>query len=144
MPFGIGVENLKRDVNLGTLLRSAYNFGAAFVFTVGRRYVKQASDTPNTTGQIPCFRFLDWNDYFSHQPFDWPSVVIERCSNARCLFEAVHPKKAVYLLGPEDGSVSKEAIERAALCLTIPSKYNPNVSVAGSIVMYDRLAKEAK
>lgn len=142
MPFGIGVENLKRDVNLGTLLRSAYNFGAAFVFTVGRRYVRQASDTPHTTAQIPCFRYLDWSDYFEHQPFDWPSVVVERCEGTRTLFDFTHPKRCVYLLGPEDGSVSKEAIQRAAAKVEIPSKFSLNVSTAGSIVMYDRLCKE--
>lgn len=35
----------KKEVNLGTLMRSAFNFGAAYVFTVGRRYSEQASDT---------------------------------------------------------------------------------------------------
>ena len=35
---GIGIENGKAEVNLGTLWRSAHIFGAVFLFTVGRRY----------------------------------------------------------------------------------------------------------
>lgn len=43
--FGIGIYNPKTETNMGTLWRSAYNFGADFIFTIGMRYKKMGSDT---------------------------------------------------------------------------------------------------
>lgn len=42
--FGIGVYHPKHEINIGTLIRSAYIFGANYVFTVGRRYKRQSSE----------------------------------------------------------------------------------------------------
>lgn len=36
--FGIGIYHTKNVLNVGTLWRSAHNFGASFIFTVGMRY----------------------------------------------------------------------------------------------------------
>ena len=33
--FGIGIQNGKTPENLGVLWRSAQNFGASFIFTIG-------------------------------------------------------------------------------------------------------------
>ena len=38
--FGIGIENIKTEANIGTLMRSSYAMGASFVFTIGRRYAR--------------------------------------------------------------------------------------------------------
>ena len=43
--FGVGIENTKTHQNIGTLWRSASIMGASFMFTIGKRYKKQASDT---------------------------------------------------------------------------------------------------
>jgi tRNA (guanosine-2'-O-)-methyltransferase len=40
--YGIGIENVKTAENVGTLWRSAYILGASFIFTIGKRYKKQA------------------------------------------------------------------------------------------------------
>ena len=53
--FGIGIQNGKTPENLGVLWRSAQNFGASFIFTIGNRYAKQASDTHNAVKSIPYF-----------------------------------------------------------------------------------------
>ena len=55
--FGIGVYHAKKDVNIGTLWRSAYIFGASFIFTIGRRFPKQASDTVKAFRHIPLFEY---------------------------------------------------------------------------------------
>ena len=36
--FGIGIENAKSRKNVGNLFRSAMNFNADFIFTIGDRY----------------------------------------------------------------------------------------------------------
>ncbi len=43
----IGVYKGKTEHNIGTLWRSAYILGAAYIFTVEKRYKKQTSDVLN-------------------------------------------------------------------------------------------------
>lgn len=142
MPFAIGIEYTKTESNVGTLMRSAVNFGAALVFTVGRRYRRQASDTVHAAHQIPVLHFASWDDARRHLPIDWTPVVVELGDGAHRLETFVHPKRAIYILGPEDGSVSDEVQSRYRNKVIIPSLRCLNVAVAGSVVMYDRVAKE--
>ena len=48
--FGIGVEGISKEMNLGNLFRSAHAFGASFVFTVDAEYARLAglADTSTT------------------------------------------------------------------------------------------------
>lgn len=142
MPFAIGVEHLKFSVNLGTLLRSAWNFGAAYVFTVGRRYDRQHGDTVKAYRHIPIFHYADWADYRVHAPFAWVPVAVEIMPTAEPLETYQHPAQAVYLLGPEDGRISDEALQAARDVVKIPSRLCLNVATAGAVVMYDRIAKQ--
>jgi|SRR5689334_3290885 len=144
MPFAIGVEHVKSGVNVGTLLRSAWNFGAAFVFTVGQRYYRQNADTVKAYRQIPLFHFADWDDYRAHAPFAWTPVAVEIMPTAEPLETYQHPKCASYLLGPEDGRISQTALAHARDVIKIPSRLCLNVSTAGAVVMYDRLAKQLR
>ena len=141
MPFCVGVENLKNGINLGAILRGAHNFGASMVFTVGRPYVREAADTLHSYKHIPVLRFLTWDDYREHAPFDWIPVGIEITEAAEELPNFAHPKRAVYLLGPEDGSISKAALNMCKYVVRIPSKRCLNVAQAAIVVMYDRIAK---
>ena len=52
-----------------------------------------------------------------------------------------HPRRCVYLLGAEDHGMSKIAIEKSYHLVKFKSELSLNVSVAGSIIMYDRQAK---
>lgn len=141
MSFALAVENPKYAVNIGTLLRSAYNFGAAALFTVGRRYKPQSSDTLKAYRHIPILHCETWDDYRKHAPHDWRPIAVELVPQAKPLPEFIHPDHAVYLLGPEDGRISREALNFAVAVVQIPSHFCLNVSVAGAVVMYDRIAK---
>ena len=59
--FGIGVEGISKEMNLGNLFRSAHAFGASFVFTVNASFnpKKARSDTSNASGQVPLYQFED-------------------------------------------------------------------------------------
>ena len=144
MPFAIGIVHTKTEHNVGTLMRSAHNFGAAMVFTIGRRYTKQSSDTENAAGKIPILHFPSWEEYRDAAPFDWTPIAVELSPGAKPLVNFAHPKRAVYLLGPEDGSLGRDIRERCKDTIVIPSSSCLNVAVAGSIVMYDRIAKEER
>lgn len=139
--FGIGIERSKYEVNVGTLWRSAYSFGADFIFTIGKRYPHQWSDTTRAWRHIPYLEYTNVADFINHVPFSCPVVGVELDEKARPLESFVHPTRAIYLLGPEDGSLSKKALEACHYLVQFDSKHCVNVAVAGSIVMYDRQQK---
>lgn len=139
--FGIGIERSKYEVNVGSLWRSAYSFGADFIFTLGKRYEHQPSDTTKAWRHVPYFEFRTVEDLQNHIPYSCPIVGVEIDDKATALEVFTHPMRAIYLLGPEDGSLSKKAIEACHYLVQFDSKHCVNVAVAGSIVMYDRQQK---
>lgn len=143
MPFIIGLENVKHRENVGSVMRSAYNFGAASVFTIGRRYQRQCTDTPNTSKQIPVMNYENWDDYRTHA-FSWIHIGVELTNDAHSLLNFVHPPQCVYLLGPEDGSLSQKAQSICKYIVKIPSIQCLNLAMAGTVVMYDRISKMEK
>ena len=139
--FGIGVYGNKFSSNLGTLLRSANILGASFVFTVGARYDRQATDTMKTFRHLPTFWYANSDDFFSHLPMNCPVVAIEMSDNSYPLERYCHRERCIYLLGPEDGSIPDDVLSRCTETVRIFGEHCYNVSVAGSIVMYDRYVK---
>lgn len=140
--YGIGVMLPKSEVNIGTLLRSAMIFDAAFVFTIGRRYRKQSSDTTQSWRHLPLHHYDTLDAFFdSGIPYSCVPIGVELTDKSIALEKFSHPERAIYLLGPEDGSIPKAAQERLAGIVQIPGRFCLNVAVAGSIVMYDRTVK---
>jgi len=137
----IGIERGKTPANLGTLWRSAVCFGAAYVFTVGQRFQREAADVCKSWRNIPCFSYADWLDFATHRPYDVPLVGVELTDDAKPLESFYHPERALYLLGPEDGSLSRQAQDHCEHLVSFTSRYCLNVATAGSIVLYDRQTK---
>ncbi len=139
--FGIGIQNGKTPENLGVLWRSAQNLGASFIFTIGNRYAKQACDTHKAIGAMPYFHYGNFNDFFNNLPKGAMLVGVELNEKALQLETFEHPKRCVYLLGAEDHGLSKIAVDKSHHLVKFKSELSLNVSVAGSIIMYDRQAK---
>jgi tRNA(Leu) C34 or U34 (ribose-2'-O)-methylase TrmL len=139
--FGIGIVNGKFDANVGQLLRTGCCFGADFLYSVGQRYKNTPTNTVHAERHIPFYEYSDIEDMLSHRPYGCQPICIELKPQARNLSSFVHPERAIYILGQEDGSLPDD------LCLMFPTIYIDtlyclNVCVAGSIVLYDRKNKE--
>lgn len=139
----IGIEHTKTEANVGTLWRSALAFDAAFVFTVGHRYHRQASDCA-AWRHLPLFHFDTLDDLRGHLPHDARLVGVEDDGRAKPLVNYRHPERAVYLLGAEDHGLTVRAWEQCEEVVSISSRSCLNVASAGSIVLYDRAAKRAE
>lgn len=137
--FGIGIERTKTPSNVGTLWRTAYQLGAAFIFTIGARYRKQPSDTIGAHRKIPLYNFDTLDELVL--PYDCPLVGIEHGGQPLSSLKA-HPKRAVYLLGAEDHGLTREARERCHRMIAIDAAFRDsesmNVAVAGGIVLWHR------
>lgn len=139
--FGIGIFNGKCKQNIGTLWRSATILGADFIFVIGKRYEHQCSDTLKTPRHIPLYTYENADDFFRHVPYDCPVVAVEIDDNSIMLDEYKHRQRCIYLLGAEDGGISKNVLTRCKEVVQIRGDYCYNVAVAGSIIMYDRAIK---
>ena len=140
--FGIGIYHIKHEVNLGTLWRSACSFGASFIFTIGKRYSRQSSDTTKTWRHVPLYHYESIDDLFL--PYSCRLVGIEL--GGESIREYKHPERCIYLLGAEDHGLPSEIMDKCHEVIEIPSvnEYCLNVASAGSIVMYDRLITRSK
>jgi len=139
--FGIGCLNMKRSTNFGTLFRTAQIFNADYIFLIGTRFVPQVSDTMESWRHIPMFIYRDFKDFNDHRPYSCKLIGIELTDNATMLCDFIHPAQACYLLGAEDYGLTPEAISKCQEIICLPGEKSLNVSVAGSIVIYDRIAK---
>lgn len=145
--FGIGAEGISKPMNFGNLSRTAYGFGASFVFTVspGKRMAPQAiheepplhSDTTRSQDHMPWYSFEDSNDL--RLPDDCQLIGVELTDDAIELPSFRHPLRAAYVMGPENGSLSQALQDRCAFIVKIPTLYCLNVATAGAIIMYDRV-----
>jgi len=140
--FGIGIYNVKTPANIGTLWRSAFCLGADFMFTIGRRYQRQHSDTVKAFRHVPLFHYETGDDFLNHRPFSCPLIGVELADGASDLETFCHPERAIYLLGPEDGSIPNDILDKCQHVVKFDSRFCLNVAVAGSIVMYDRQTKQ--
>ena len=136
----IALDRPKCTANLGGALRAAGCFSADLVVVRGTRMGKYSTDTMKAWRHVPC---IETDDLFSVVPFGAVPVVVELTDRAKDLRTFTHPSSAFYIFGPEDGSVSKEYIDRAPLVVKIPSGCL-NLAAAVNVVLYDRRAKEAK
>lgn len=138
---GIGVVSSKNSMNVGTLWRSAAILEASFIFTVGRRYPHQASDTIKAWKHVPMYEYKDVAEFLSNLPKDCVPVAVEIHEKAKRLENFIHPERACYILGAEDTGIPGEVLKEVAHIVQLPGEFCLNVAVAGSIVLYDRLAK---
>jgi tRNA G18 (ribose-2'-O)-methylase SpoU len=139
--WGIGIVGSKTAINVGTLWRSAGILGAAYIFTAGKRFPHQASDTIKAWKHVPMFEYASADELFANLPRSCEPVAVELDGKAKTLETFVHPERACYILGAEDSGLTRYVINRCSRIVQIPGEFSLNVAVAGSIVAYDRIAK---
>jgi len=138
--FGIGIAHGKTESNFGTLWRTAYQLGASYIFSIGRRYPKrQSSDTVKAWRHLPVWEFTQ--ETFT-VPYSCVLVGIETSGKALGKFR--HPERACYVLGAEDSGLPGWVLDQCVSTVSIESLRTEsfNVAVAGSIIMYDRLRQQ--
>jgi tRNA G18 (ribose-2'-O)-methylase SpoU len=138
--FAIGAEGISKPMNLGALMRTANAFGASFVFSVNaedRTKIAYKSDTSRTFKTVPYYQWASIDEIVL--PRECQMVGIELTEEAVDLPEFKHPRMAAYVLGPERGSLSPEMQAKCKHIIKIPTNFCINVSLAGALVMYDRV-----
>lgn len=141
--FEIGVYRPRHGQNVGTLLRSAYQLGAAGVFVIDGKLRRQSSDTCHTDRHLPVREYASWEQFVATRPAGAELVAVESPEyGGRWLSTFTHPDRALYILGNESAGIAPEIVRQCNRVVSIESLRQPsyNVAVAGSLVMYHRLA----
>ena len=135
----IGLCGTKNTANLGGAFRAAHCYGAGLIILQSPRLTKAPTDTTKAFRHIPTIV----GNIIEHRPYDCPMVVVELAEGATPLPDFKHPERALYVFGPEDGSVSKELTRAAQFVVQVPTHYCMNLAATVNVVLYDRLAKRA-
>lgn len=139
--FGIGVENISKEQNVGTIARSAHSFGASFFFTINPDvdvHAMRSSDTSDAFDHLPYYQYDSAKNL--SLPQECTLVGVEFVEDSIPLPSFRHPTRAAYILGPEMGNLSDTVVEQCDHIVKIPMKFCVNVGVAAAIMMYDRMS----
>ena len=137
----IGLCNPKSPSNVGAVMRAAGCYGANAVHYSGERFARSAkyhTDTKNITGKIP----LTYSDnLIDEQTEEMHVVCVELAEGATPLPEFTHPDQALYIFGPEDGSIPQDILNNADHVVYVPTIGCMNLAATVNVVLYDRLSK---
>jgi len=138
--FGIGVEGISKQSNLGAVTRTAHAFGASFTFAVSEAIeISEIGtvDTSNSLKSVPFYKFSSVEELLL--PTGCSLVGIEITNDAIELPSFHHPRCAAYILGPERGMLSNQMLDCCDYVVKIPMRFSINVGLAGALIMYDRM-----
>lgn len=68
-------------------------------------------------------------------------MAVELVDGARALPEYTHPDRALYIFGPEDGSLDQDIRDWCEDVVYIPTEGCMNLAATVNVVLYDRMAK---
>jgi tRNA(Leu) C34 or U34 (ribose-2'-O)-methylase TrmL len=132
----VGLWHPKNIINVGSALRACGCYGAAMLAVEGRRYRRAPSDTIKAYRHMP---LLHVDDLRSVIPCDCVPVAIEITDDARSIDTFVHPERAFYVFGPEDGSLPASVLKWCrAEPVYIPTAFCMNLAATVNVVLYDR------
>lgn len=140
----IALTNPKSPTNVGGVLRAAGCFDAQEIIYSGNRYdiaKKFATDTQKVIESISLTKI---DDFIAAKPDDVKLVCVDLVEGAIPLPTFEHPEKAMYLFGPEDGSLRQEIIDQADHVVYMPTQGSLNLAASVNVVLYDRTAKSAQ
>lgn len=131
--------------NVGAAVRSCAAYGVRDLRYTGERLDRSLSELTRLPREerMRGYRSVRWKR--SQRPFDeFPAlapVAVEVRPNSEMLPEFEHPENALYVFGPEDGSIDAAALRHCHRFVAIPTLHCLNLGVAVATVLYDRQAK---
>jgi len=130
--------------NVGMVVRAASCFGIKQVWYSGDRFRLEEGERLPREERMRGYAEVELRqfDYFFDEfEKDVVPVAIELQPGAELLPQFEHPEKALYVFGPEDGSLGQIARKHCHRFVVIPTAHCTNLAAAVYIVLYDRLVK---
>ena len=136
----IAIENLERDFNMGTIVRSANAFGVRTVHVIGRKQWNKRGAM--MTDKYLHVRYHSSVDDFLAATSHKTLIAIDNTPEAVRLNNTPLPKKCVLIFGAEGPGISEKLRQNCQSTVAIEqlgSTRSVNVGVAAGIAMYEWL-----
>lgn len=153
----IGLTNPKSPSNVGGVMRAAGCYSVDQVVYTGNRYTlaakfigsKNNTDTQRSSDQIPLVAIDDFLELkqpsiehlLEKLPESTKIICVDLVEGAIPLPLFQHPEQALYVFGPEDGTISQTVIDQADDVVYVPTVGCMNLAASVNVLLYDRLAK---
>jgi len=140
----IGLSDPKSATNVGAVMRAAGCYGVDNVIYTGTRYdraVKLNTDTKKVSSLIP---LSQQQHLLDNKADDVQVVCVDLIEGATPLPNFIHPEKALYLFGPEDGTLKQSIINQADAVVYVPTIGCMNLAATVNVLLYDRLSKSSQ
>lgn len=162
MTVAVVLVNPKTPYNVGAAIRACSIFGVPTLRWTGKRITtaegrrKAGSGLRGNRARLPReermkdYTNVDWREATSEDvvtglaaELGLVPVAVEVRENAERLHDFVHPERALYVFGPEDGSIPKGILAVCHRFVVIPTcnRTPLNLAAALNVVLYDRHAK---
>lgn len=139
----IALVNPKYPNNVGMVVRLASCYGLRQVWFTGSRVALNPAkgDRLPREERMKGYKEVQMIHYeyvFDQFPADTVPVAVEVRAAAEPLHSFDHPEPALYVFGPEDGSIPKVLLSHCHRFLVIPTRHCLNLATAVATVLWDR------
>jgi tRNA(Leu) C34 or U34 (ribose-2'-O)-methylase TrmL len=138
----LAIINPKSPQNMGSILRAAGCYQAQSIRYTGERYARAkafSTDTKNAHLNITVIQVSAVIDPINDEHLT--KVAIELVEGATPLPHFEHPEEALYIFGPEDGSIEQDVVDQCDHVVYIPTIGCMNLAATVNVLLYDRMAK---
>ncbi|WP_340677389.1 RNA methyltransferase [Paraglaciecola sp.] len=139
----IGLVNPKSPENMGSVLRAAGCYQVSSIHYTGTRYDRArqfVTDTKNRYLNITPTHVDDLIAIAKQQKLK--TVAVELVVGAIPLPDFDHPPQALYLFGPEDGSIDQAILDHCDAIVYVPTIGCMNLAATVNVLLYDRMSKQ--
>jgi tRNA(Leu) C34 or U34 (ribose-2'-O)-methylase TrmL len=148
-PPAIALIDPKFPHNVGAAVRAASCYGIGQVWFTGTRVQLVGERRHRLPREERMRGYQEVELRHADRVFDAfdPSVVpvaVELRRGSESLIDFVHPDNALYVFGPEDGSLGRSELSLCHRFVVIPTRHCANLSAAVYTVLYDRHAKRVQ
>jgi tRNA(Leu) C34 or U34 (ribose-2'-O)-methylase TrmL len=139
----LALVNPKYPNNVGMVVRLASCYGLRQVWFTGNR----VSLNPVRGERLPReermkgykeVQMIHYEYFFDQFPAETVPVAVEVRANSEPLYSFEHPDNALYVFGPEDGSIPRVLLSHCHRFLVIPTRHCLNLATAVATVLWDR------
>lgn len=139
----IGLVNPKSPTNVGGILRAAGCYNADKIFYTGQRYDNARRFSTDTKRASQHIQLQQVEQIFDQVDKRVRKVAVELVEGAQALPHYQHHDCAIYVFGPEDGTLPQSILDQCDDILYIPTTGCMNLAATVNVLLYDRMAKSA-
>jgi len=141
----VALINPKHARNVGAALRACSCFGIGQLWFTGNRIALNGKHRLPREERMKGYDDVELRQYdyvFDQFAPGVTPVAIELRPGSESLADFEHPENALYVFGPEDGSLERVTLQHCHKFVTIPTRHCTNLAAAVYLVLYDRILKD--